>query len=144
MRFKKIALVLAGIALSAGSGCSNQAAQSGASQAPAAAAALRKLADQYFDQVYFHYDPSSGTEAGLHQYDAQLEDYSRDAVDRETADLHSPMLYTSRKRLQKLTVACVAQSYGLTCFQKELHMPLNIASRFFHYVPQMHISDRDS
>ncbi len=87
MRLKQIALVLTGIAVSAGSGCSNKAPQPGASESPAAAAALRQLADQYFDQVYFHYDPSSGTEAGLHQYDAQLEDYSRDAVDRETADL---------------------------------------------------------
>ncbi len=87
MRLKQIALVLAGIAVSAGSGCSNKAAQPGASEPPAAAATLGRLADQYFDQVYFHYDPSAGTEAGLHQYDAQLEDYSRDAVDRETADL---------------------------------------------------------
>ena len=52
-----------------------------------AAAALRRLADQYFDQVYFRYAPTSGTLLGLHQYDAQLEDYSRAAVDRETADL---------------------------------------------------------
>jgi uncharacterized protein (DUF885 family) len=87
LRLKQIALVLTGIAVSTGSGCSNKAPQPGASESPAAAATLRRLADQYFDQVYFHYDPSSGTEAGLHQYDAQLEDYSRDAVDRETADL---------------------------------------------------------
>jgi uncharacterized protein (DUF885 family) len=87
LRLKRIALVLTGIAVSAGSGCSNKAAESGASQPPAAAATLRQLADQYFDQVYFHYAPSAGTLAGLHQYDAQLEDYSRHGIDRETADL---------------------------------------------------------
>ena len=34
-----------------------------------------KLVDQYFDD-YFHYNPTQGTAAGFHQYDAQLEDYS--------------------------------------------------------------------
>jgi uncharacterized protein (DUF885 family) len=87
LQWKRIALVLTGIAVSAGSGCSKKAAQPAPSEPPAAAAALRQLADQYFDQVYFHYNPSAGTEAGLHQYDAQLEDYSRDAIDRETSDL---------------------------------------------------------
>jgi hypothetical protein len=86
LRLKRIALVLAGIAVSTGSGCSNKSAQPAAAE-PAAAATLRQLADQYFDQVYFHYAPSAGTEAGLHQYDTQLENYTRDSVDRETADL---------------------------------------------------------
>jgi uncharacterized protein DUF885 len=34
-----------------------------------------KLVDQYFDD-YFHYNPTQGTAAGFHQYDAQLEDAS--------------------------------------------------------------------
>ena len=34
------------------------------------------LADQYFTDVYFHFAPTNGTAAGLHQYDTQLEDYS--------------------------------------------------------------------
>src|SRR5712692_1460135 len=34
-----------------------------------------KLVDQYFDD-FFHYNPTQGTSAGFHQYDAQLEDYS--------------------------------------------------------------------
>ncbi len=34
-----------------------------------------KLVDQYFDD-YFRYNPTEGTSAGFHQYDAQLEDYS--------------------------------------------------------------------
>src|ERR1700722_15599247 len=58
-----------------------------ATQAPGGAAdALRKLADDYFDQVYFHYAPSTGTMDGFHQYYPQLEDYSRAAVDQEVGD----------------------------------------------------------
>ena len=70
-----------------------QQAPAPAAEAPASSpgtaqpAALRHLADDYFDQVYFHYSPSNATLDGLHQYDAQLEDYSRAAIDRETADL---------------------------------------------------------
>ena len=43
-----------------------------------------KVSDDYFDQVYFHYAPSTGTMAGLHQYDAQLEDFSRPALTRRS------------------------------------------------------------
>jgi uncharacterized protein (DUF885 family) len=88
---KGIAILLAGIAVSAGSGCSNKAAGPPASgSAPGsngAAAELRQLADEYFDQVHFRYSPTDGTLQGLHQYDTQLEDYSRAGVARETADL---------------------------------------------------------
>ncbi|HEY1648080.1 MAG TPA: DUF885 domain-containing protein [Terracidiphilus sp.] len=48
---------------------------------------LQRITDQYFDQVYFHYAPSAGTQTGFHQYDAQLEDYSRPAIDAEIAGL---------------------------------------------------------
>jgi len=43
------------------------------------------LADDYFDQIEFKYQPTAGTAAGFHQYDAQLEDYSRRGVDAQTA-----------------------------------------------------------
>ncbi len=46
------------------------------------------LSDQYFDQVYFKFSPTTGTAAGLHQYDPQLEDYSAAGVQREVAALH--------------------------------------------------------
>jgi uncharacterized protein (DUF885 family) len=46
-----------------------------------------KVSDEYFDQVYFHYGPTGGTLAGYHQYDAQLEDYSRKNIDAEIAVL---------------------------------------------------------
>jgi uncharacterized protein (DUF885 family) len=69
------------------SGCS-RSTPAPAAQAPSGAGdALRKLADEYFDQVYYRYAPSTGTLDGFHQYDPQLEDYSRASVDRETADL---------------------------------------------------------
>jgi uncharacterized protein (DUF885 family) len=55
---------------------------------PSPNTALAQLADEYFDQVYFHYNPTAATALGLHEYDAQLDDYSRAAVDRETADLN--------------------------------------------------------
>src|ERR1035441_10721511 len=34
------------------------------------------LADQFFSEVYFKFSPTAGTAAGLHPYDAKLEDYS--------------------------------------------------------------------
>jgi hypothetical protein len=52
-------------------------------------AAWDKLADEYFDQVYFKFAPSNGTTAGLHQYDALLEDYSRAGIDANVAALTS-------------------------------------------------------
>ena len=48
---------------------------------------LSRVSDEYFDQVYFHYAPTNGTLVGYHQYDAQLEDYSRKNIDGEIAAL---------------------------------------------------------
>ena len=48
---------------------------------------LARATDDYFDQVYFHYAPSTGTQVGFHQYDAQLEDYSRESIDKQIAVL---------------------------------------------------------
>jgi uncharacterized protein (DUF885 family) len=50
--------------------------------------ALTALAEQYFDQAYFKYAPTNGTLAGFHQYDTQLEDYTRAGVDAQIAALH--------------------------------------------------------
>ena len=47
------------------------------------------VADQYFSDVYFRFAPTAGTNAGLHQYDTQLEDYSATGVQREIAALHA-------------------------------------------------------
>jgi uncharacterized protein (DUF885 family) len=57
--------------------------------ADGAAQTFSLLADQYFSDVYYHFSPTTGTAAGLHQYDPQLEDYSEASIHRETAALHS-------------------------------------------------------
>jgi uncharacterized protein (DUF885 family) len=47
---------------------------------------FEKLSNKYLDRVYLRYQPTAGTQAGYHQYDTQLEDYSRKNVDAEIAD----------------------------------------------------------
>jgi uncharacterized protein (DUF885 family) len=48
---------------------------------------FQTIADEYFDQVYFPYQPTGGTSVGYHQYDAQLEDFSRKTVDAQIVAL---------------------------------------------------------
>jgi uncharacterized protein (DUF885 family) len=48
-----------------------------------------KLSDEYFDQVYFPYSPTAGTQVGYHQYDTRLENYSRKSINAEIATLKS-------------------------------------------------------
>ena len=38
------------------------------------------LVDRFFDQADFHFNPSAGTSAGFHRYDAMLEDFSSDSI----------------------------------------------------------------
>jgi uncharacterized protein (DUF885 family) len=45
------------------------------------------LVDRFFDQADFHFNPSAGTSAGFHQYDAMLEDFSRDSIRQQVAVL---------------------------------------------------------
>jgi hypothetical protein len=45
------------------------------------------LADQYFDKYYFKFNPSQGTASGFHQYDNQLEDYSRASINQQVTTL---------------------------------------------------------
>ena len=52
-----------------------------------AAQNFQKVSDEYFDKVYFPNQPTVGTLTGYHQYDTQLEDYSRQKIDRYIADL---------------------------------------------------------
>ena len=61
--------------------------------APAATAAstplqtaFDSLVDEYFD-FYFQFHPTAGTQAGFHQYDGKLEDFSRAGIDAEIAGL---------------------------------------------------------
>jgi uncharacterized protein (DUF885 family) len=48
---------------------------------------FEKLSNEYLDQVYLRYQPTVGTQAGYHQYDTQLEDYSRKNIVAEIAAL---------------------------------------------------------
>src|SRR5579863_4922842 len=45
------------------------------------------LVDRFFDQADFRFNPSAGTSAGFHQYDAALEDFSLDSIRRQIAVL---------------------------------------------------------
>ncbi len=49
------------------------------------------FSEQYFSDVYFRYAPTAGTQAGFHQYDTQLEDYSAAGIARQTAALHDAL-----------------------------------------------------
>src|SRR5580692_6339763 len=44
--------------------------------------------NRFFDDVYFKYSPTQGTAAGFHQYDSQLEDYSKRSVQARAQALH--------------------------------------------------------
>ena len=61
-------------------------AQAAVAPSPQARAAFGKLVDGYFD-FYFQFHPTAGTQAGLHQYDEKLEDFSPSGVDAEIAGL---------------------------------------------------------
>jgi uncharacterized protein (DUF885 family) len=49
-----------------------------------------KLVDQTFDSLY-KYSPTQATADGFHQYDAQLDDYSRASLDAQTAEIKSSL-----------------------------------------------------
>jgi uncharacterized protein (DUF885 family) len=49
--------------------------------------AFTDIADDYFEKYFFKYNPSQGTAAGFHQYDDQLEDYSRGSINNQIATL---------------------------------------------------------
>jgi uncharacterized protein (DUF885 family) len=76
---KSIALLSFGVCMSL--------AVSAQSVNPATQQQFQQVSDEYFDKVYFPNQPSSGTLTGYHEYDTQLEDYSRKKVDAWIADL---------------------------------------------------------
>jgi uncharacterized protein (DUF885 family) len=49
--------------------------------------AFNQLADRYFDDVVFRFDPVQGTEAGFHQYDPLLPSESRAEIEAQIAAL---------------------------------------------------------
>jgi len=56
---------------------------------PSAQQQFESAANDYLDKVYFPYSPTSGTLAGYHEYDTRLENYSRETIDEQIADLHA-------------------------------------------------------
>jgi uncharacterized protein (DUF885 family) len=58
--------------------------------------------DRVFDQ-HLADSPTQGTQLGLHQYDAQLEDYSHEAIQRQTKWCHSTLTELARFDRTKLT-----------------------------------------
>jgi hypothetical protein len=49
--------------------------------------AAQTVYDRFFDQYYFPVNPTAATSAGIHAYDDQLEDYSKNGVAKRTAEL---------------------------------------------------------
>jgi hypothetical protein len=66
---------------------------------------FRQASDDYFDQVYFPYQPTSGTVAGYHQYDAKLEDLAASTIETEVAALD-----TFEKRISSVPAASLDQT----------------------------------
>lgn len=50
--------------------------------------AWNRLADRYFDELVFRYDPVQATAAGFHQYDTRLPSGSHAEIQAQVADLH--------------------------------------------------------
>src|SRR5438876_12403853 len=50
-------------------------------------AGAQSLYDQFFDQYYFPFNPTTATVSGVHDYDGKLEDYSKAGVDRRVGAL---------------------------------------------------------
>jgi uncharacterized protein (DUF885 family) len=84
MSFRRLA-VLATLAIS----ISIPAARAQHLSADGAVQTFNYIADQFFSDVYFHFNPTTGTQVGLHQYDSQLEDYSADTSQKEIAALRA-------------------------------------------------------
>jgi uncharacterized protein (DUF885 family) len=69
-------------------GSANPPAASAQAGAQDVLARWNALADEFLEQSFFKFAPTYGTMAGLHQYDSQLEDYSRAGVDQQVRALH--------------------------------------------------------
>jgi hypothetical protein len=66
---------------------------------------FNSLADQYFDKYYFKFNPSAGTAAGFHQYDTQLEDYSKASLDQQVTTLKNFQKVIGKIEPQQLSAA---------------------------------------
>ena len=48
---------------------------------------FQRVSDEYFDHVYYRYQPTAGTVAGYHQYDSKLENLASASIDAEVSAL---------------------------------------------------------
>ena len=80
LRIASAALLAAGLSIAA--------PHASALDAHGGDAGFRSLADEFFDQAYFPYQPTNGTLDGFHQYDAQLEHYDLKSIAKQTSVLH--------------------------------------------------------
>lgn len=71
-------------------------------------AEFAKVADRYFDECVFRYDPVSGTAAGFHQYDALLPSGSREEIDGQIAALKKMLPEVEGFGAQGLSAAAAA------------------------------------
>ncbi|HMF91460.1 MAG TPA: DUF885 domain-containing protein [Candidatus Angelobacter sp.] len=76
--------------------------------------AFAALADQYFDQYYFKFNPTAGTAAGFHQYDNQLEDYSRATIDKQIATLKDYQKLVAKVDSKQLSAGARVDHWLLT------------------------------
>ena len=75
------------------------------SENKAAQEQFQRASDEYFDQVYFPYQPTGGTVTGYHQYDTKLEDLSSGSIDAEVSALNN-----FEKRISAIPVASLDQT----------------------------------
>jgi len=78
------------------------------SQSAGADSQFVKLADRYFDEYYFAFNPSTGTSVGFHQYDNRLEDYSRASIERQVT-----MLKSFEQQMEQIDPAKLSPDQGI-------------------------------
>jgi len=66
---------------------------------------FQRVSDEYFDQVYFPNQPTSGTVTGYHRYDTMLEDLAPGSIDAEVSALDS-----FEKRISAVPAAALDQT----------------------------------
>src|SRR5579863_10544228 len=69
-------------------GSSNSLSHTSKTPPQGVSARWNALADEFLDKFYFRFSPTNATASGLHQYDSQLEDYSRAGVEEQIRVLH--------------------------------------------------------
>jgi uncharacterized protein (DUF885 family) len=97
------------------------------------------LVDRFFDQTDFHFNPSSGTSAGFHQYDAQLEDFSRESILQQTTMLRRSEEEVAAFPVSKLTPEQAADRETLLGWIRSARLDLEVI-RFWETNPDRYSS----